>query len=631
MDSSVSTLSSFLTNFHFLRPEWFYALIPAIIATFWLFRCRNQAGNWDQVISPELLPFLLDRIPEKQRRSLPILALIGWTLAAVAMAGPTWERTPMPVHKQENALVVIFDLSPSTLAQDLKPNRLTRARLKLIDLLNQRKEGTTGLVAYAGDAYVVSPLTDDADTVSALVPALEPNIMPSHGSHVEAAIEDAVELILNAGLLEGNLLLITDGVAPSASDRVTTILRDSGDFRLSILGVGTKEGAPIPLGNGGFAKDHNGNIVVPQLDVNQLKGLANLNGGRYTSLTTDDSDILFLAEQFNATTDSPNKQLERTFDSWSDQGYWATLPLLLILLLAFRRGLLACLLIAPLLATPEISYALSWDDLWATKDQQAAKALEQGDAEAAQQQFRDPNWKAAAAYRNGDYDTAKKLYGSEENTDYYNLGNSLAKSGQLEEAMESYAKALEQDPNNEDAKFNKERVEEKLQQQQEQQKSQQDSSNNKPQESSQGDPQKGDPQDQSQKENDDKDQPQDKLQENPPEQSPDNQPDPDQKEQEKENEQQANEGQEQQPMTSTDEQKETEEAQNTDQGLASQGHTEPKPMSDEEKQAMEQWLRKIPDDPGGLLREKFRYESKKRAYERRRGIIPPSETSEERW
>jgi Ca-activated chloride channel family protein len=338
-----------------------------------------------------------------------------------------------------------------------------------------------------------------------------------------------------------------------------------------------------------------------------------------------------LAEQFNATTDSPNKQLERTFDSWADQGYWATLPLLLILLLAFRRGLLACLLIAPLLAMPEPSYAFGWDDLWATKDQQGAKALEQGDLETAQQQFQDPNWKAAAAYRNGDFETAKELYSAGENTDYYNLGNSLAKSGKLEEAMESYNKALELDPNNDDAKFNKERVEEKIRQQQEQQKPQQNSPNNKPQDPSQGDPQQGDPQDPSQKENDENEQQQDKLQDNPPDQSSSSQQDPDQKEQEKENEQQAQEGQEQQQMTSTSEQKQTDEAQNSEQGQASQGYTEPKEMTDEEKQAMEQWLRKIPDDPGGLLREKFRYESKKRNYERRRGITPPSETNEERW
>ena len=119
-----------LSEFHFLRPLWLLAIFPALGACGWLYRHQNNSGSWEQVISAELLPLLLDRIPVKQRRALPLLALIGWLLGALGMAGPTWEQTPLPVHKQESALVVLFDLSPSMLSQDLKPNRLTRARFK---------------------------------------------------------------------------------------------------------------------------------------------------------------------------------------------------------------------------------------------------------------------------------------------------------------------------------------------------------------------------------------------------------------------------------------------------------------------------------------------------------------------
>lgn len=658
MDSLINSLSTF-TEFHFLRPEWLFALFPALIACWWLHHRQTQAGSWDNVISPELLPLLLDRVPVKQRRSLPLIATIGWILATLAMSGPTWERTPLPVHKQENALVVVFDLSPSMLAQDLKPNRLTRARLKLIDLLQQRQEGTTALVAYAGDSFIVSPLTDDADTVAALVPALDPNIMPSHGSNAEAAIQHAIELVFNAGLTEGNFLLVTDGVSPSAQETINETIQDLGGFRLSVLGIGTKEGAPIPLGNGGFAKDKSGNIVVPRLDINSLKKLANLNGGRFSSLTADDNDIHYLAEQFNAQTNSPNKQLERTFDSWSDQGYWLVLPLLLILLLAFRRGLLASVLIAPMfsislfsasmLSVPQTAHAFGWEDLWSTKNQQAAKAMEQGDVETAQQQFKDPNWKAAAAYRNGDFETANELYAAdnlkEHTASHYNHGNALAKSGQLEDAIKSYDQALSLNPDDEDAQFNKELVEKLLEQQQQQQQNNDESKQQEDQSSDKQDQQSGDPQQKNQQNGEDSE---NDSSQSPSDQSSSNQNKPSEQDDSKDSQSnqpasdeaskgnQADAKNETQPPSEPkqahgEDQPEPDEISNKEGKASGQPSAPAKELSEEEKQAMEQWLRRIPDDPGGLLREKFRYESKKRTYERRRGINQPSGQNEERW
>lgn len=634
--------STMIAELHFLRPEWLFALIPAFIGGIWLFYRQKQTGNWDQIISPQLLPFLLDSVPVKQRRALPVLAMIGWVLASLAMAGPTWERTPLPVHKQENALIVIFDLSPSMLAQDLKPNRLTRARLKIIDLLKQRQEGTTGLVAYAGDSFIVSPLTDDADTVAALVPALDPNIMPSHGSLVETAIEQAIELVLNAGLAQGNFLLVTDGVSASAQTQLNETIKEHGDFRLSILGIGTEDGAPIPLGNGGFAKDKSGSIVIPRLDIHNLKKLANLNGGRFAQLTADDADIYYLAEQFNTETNSPSKQLERTFDSWDDQGYWLIFPVLFILLLAFRRGLLACLLIAPMLSMPQTSYAFGWGDLWSTSDQQAAQAMNEGDAATAQQQFKDPNWKAAAAYRNGDFETAEQLYGNTNNIDsngqalsHYNQANSLAKSGKLEEAIKRYDEALAKKPDSEDAQFNKELVEKLLEQQEQQQNG--DSSD---QQENQSDQQQKQDQQQSQQDG----QPSE-GDESQGDKSQDSQSQNDQSQNKKSQEEntQDTESQESSPEDNAEQQTQPAEnsEQNTEDSPLAEGSppaegsqtndAQAKQMSEEEKQAMEQWLRKIPDDPGGLLREKFRYEAKKRTYERRRGINPTSAPSEERW
>lgn len=636
-----------LSEFHFLRPLWLLALLPALLACGWLYHHQQRSGSWEQVISADLLPLLLDHIPVKQRRGLPLAALIGWLLGSLAMAGPTWEQTPLPVHKQESALVILFDLSPSMLAQDLKPNRLTRARLKLIDLLQQRQEGTTALVAYAGEAFVVSPLTDDADTLAALIPALDPNIMPSRGSNIEAAVEQSIELIFNAGLTQGDLLLLTDNIPLSARDNLSETIRNMGDFRLSILGVGTEDGAPIPLGNQGFAKDSNGSIVIPRLDIASLKKLSRRHGGRYSNLTADDADIKHLSEGFSIEPGAPGKQLERTFDTWKDQGYWVVLPLLIILLLAFRRGLLACLLIAPLLYTPQTVHAFGWEDLWSTPDQQAANALSKGDTETAQERFNAPQWKASAAYRNKDFETAEQLYNNHSVDGHYNRGNALAKAGKLEEAIESYQQALSLSPEDDDTQFNKTLVEQLLQQQQQQQqdskqKSDQNSENNDSsqdkQDQQQGDSQNNEQQDQSS----DADSNPSESNESESQQSKNNQ-DGEQDDSPDDNEQQQSsadesQNQDEQSTDSPSEQDENQQGepqqmgdkeQSADQGKPT--NTESQQMTDEEKQAMEQWLRRIPDDPGGLLREKFRYESKKRKYEQRRGINTASDHDEERW
>lgn len=636
-----------LADFHLLRPWWLLALLPAVLAAWWFYRQQNHSGSWQQVIAPELLPFLVDGSAVTRRRSLVVVALFGWLLTTLAMAGPTWERTPLPVHKQESALVVLFDLSPSMLVQDLKPNRLTRARLKLIELLQQRKEGTTGLVAYAADSFVVSPLTDDAATVAALVPALDPNIMPGQGSNVEAALNKGIELALNAGLDQADILLITDEISIEAQDEIASLLRGMGNFRLSVLGIGTPDGAPIPLGSGGFAKDRSGAIVIPKLDERSLRSLASHHDGRFSSLSADDSDIRYLADGFNIKPGSPSKQLDRTFDSWHDLGYWLVLPLLPILLLAFRRGLLAGLLVLPLLGSPQQAMAFGWDDLWLTPDQQAARAMSEGDTKNAQQTFKNPNWKAAAAYRNGDYDGAEQLYQQESATAQYNRGNALAKAGKLDEALQSYNKALNLEPDMEDAKANRELVEQLLKQQQDQQQNQQgdSSEDQKNQQQDQNNSQDQNDQQQNQSESDQQDD--ENSSSSSQNQSQDNQQQQDKQSTDPQNNDSRNDDQQQDSSGSDqqdapqEEQKQQQAPQKPDQqvtdGEAEQTEAKGQPqqveapeMSDEEKQAMEQWLRKIPDDPGGLLREKFRYEAKKRNYEQRRGISPPG-NAEQRW
>jgi len=410
---------------------------------------------------------------------------------------------------------------------------------------------------------------------------------------------------------------MTDGVAERAKSELSNIFHGMGDFRLSVFGIGTAEGAPIPIGGGGFAKDSSGSIIVPRLEEQRLKQLAKRHGGRYSAITADSTDINYLLEGFKIGPDASTRQLERSFDSWHDTGYWLVLLLLPILVLASRRGIvLACLILTPLFGLPVPAHALSWDDLWLTPDQQASRALQEGDAATAQEKFNHTQWKAAAAYRNGQHDRATALYQGDSAIDHYNRGNALAKDGKLEEAIASYNQALALAPEMEDAQFNRELVEQLKQRQQDQPK--EDSPENpEDQQNQQQPPGQQDPEDA----NDGSDNPSGSNNQNSAEP-----PAPEEKDGQQEGEQSQQESRPESSEQATDPQPSPGDGEESEQ---------PSPgslpeMSEEEKQAMEQWLRKIPDDPGGLLREKFRYESRKREFEQRRGINPPGD-QEQRW
>ena len=260
-------------DFHFLRPEWFYALIPLLIAVWFVKRWRARATGWQGVIANHLYQHL---ITGKQQSVtslfVPLLALT-WLLGVIALAGPTWERIPQPVYQVKTGHVLVLDMSLSMRATDIAPDRLSRAKYKAIDLVNLIDEGDMGLVAYAGDAFVISPLTEDANTLNALLPGLSPEIMPVAGSDPVQGLRLAETLLTNAGFQNGMLYWITDGVEISQMKELSDFLSET-PFKVNILGVGTEEGAPIKQLNGELLKRNNGSIVVPKLNAGALQQLS---------------------------------------------------------------------------------------------------------------------------------------------------------------------------------------------------------------------------------------------------------------------------------------------------------------------------------------------------------------------
>ncbi|MDH3756491.1 MAG: VWA domain-containing protein [Gammaproteobacteria bacterium] len=575
-------------EFQFLRPEWLWA-IPAVIATAVLLARRQLGpGNWQRVVDPALAPHILSGSPRRKSDLRWWLVGITGVIGVLSLAGPAWQRIEQPVYRSDQALVVALDLSRSMDAQDVAPSRMLRARLKILDILERRASGQTALVVYSSNAFTVTPLTNDNDTIAALVNSLSTDIMPSRGSYPAAAIYKGRQLLDQAGAAFGEVLLITDGGSSPATERAARDLRDAG-YTLSVLGAGTKEGAPIPKLSGGFVTDQAGRIAVARLEERGLRELAMSGSGRYATLSSDGRDLDYLMAGEVGTRKSSDDSLAT--DQWREEGPWLALLLLPLGALAFRRGWVVMLAIA-VLPLSQPAEASLWDDLWFNKDQQAQRQLEAGKAADAAGLFEDPEWRAVAEYEAGAYaQSAARFAEQDDLRNLYNLGNALARQGEFDSAIDAYEQVLEADPDNEDAAFNRDLLKQ-MQDQESQQQNQGDDQQSSDQ--SGGDSQESESDASSQNESS--------------EGSSDSQSQSGEQNASQRDDEMSEEDMQalQEELQRAAEEAEKEAGQQSPQ--LSEEQLEALRREQEQQQAMEQWLRRIPNDPGGLLRRKFRYQ-----------------------
>jgi Ca-activated chloride channel family protein len=567
-----------MDDFQFLRPLWLLLLPLGPLLAWSLWRRLHEGMQWHDVCDPHLLRHLLVA-PPAARRKWPYCMLIpAATLAVLALAGPAWERLEQPVYRTLNARVVVLDLSRSMDATDYQPSRLTRARFKVVDILRRSRDRPVGLAVFAAAGFVITPLTEDGNTIISLLPAVSANIMPAQGSRPDLGLEAAALMLERGGARRGEVILITDGVKGTRAEGQAATLRAAG-FRVSVLAAGTPGGGPIPIQGGGFFKDLRGDIVVATTDYAALRAIAQAGGGRFASLSNDDSDIdHLLSFEVPQPFQLDLHASERISEVWRDRGPWLLLLLLPLAALGFRRGWLALIPLS-IAVMPTPARAIGWDDLWARSDQQSATALEQGDPARAAGVARDPRWKGAALYRDEQYEEASESFDhNDDPTAHYNRGNALARAGRLGEALDAYDAVLEADPQHGDALHNRTLVA-RLMEQLRQRSQQQQKGGESGGEGQQG----GD--------------------------NPENQGD-----------------QGQEPRDAMDQKQDSDNAGDDAGGdearAAAMQTVQPRgdsPLTAEEQQAMAQWLRRIPDDPGGLLRRKFQLEYSKRRRERPAG------------
>ncbi|MGI2058613.1 VWA domain-containing protein [Shewanella baltica] len=483
-------------SLHFIRPEWLLALLPLALVLLSLWRQHESHSAWNRYIAPHLAKILVTQGSKKSRRPLHLLAFT-WLIATFALAGPAVNKQSLPVFAAEQGRVLVMDMSVSMFATDLAPNRLTQAKFRATDLLRNLKEGETGLVAFAGDAFTISPLTRDTGTLLNLLPTLSPEIMPVRGSNLAAGLTQAKTLLAQGGHIRGDIILMTDGITAAQFDDANSALSGT-QYRLAVVAFGTSQGAPIRLPDGQLQRDSSNEVVVASTDFGLLQKLAADNKGVLIQNRTDGNDLAQLQHWLSDTGDAKATDLDG--ETWQDLGPYLALLLLLPALFSFRQGIVASFGFATLAgglllaAAPQPAHASvwdnAWDNVWKTTDQQAMQAYQSQDYANAAKQFESPQWRGSAQYKAGDYEQALKTFEQDSSAQgLYNQGNALMQLGKPDKAKERYQAALEKQADFPAAKANLELAEKQLKEQQKQQGKNDQQDKNQDQ---QGDQQSGD-------------------------------------------------------------------------------------------------------------------------------------------
>ena len=445
-----------MADFTFMHPLWFAAFIPLIIVLPWLKGKAQHSG----LIAPHLAQKL--GLTQQQPKIWPIgLLALGWLIAVVAMAGPSWQKVKLPAYNLSGARVLVMNMSQSMYATDIKPNRLTQERFKALDMLPGWKEGSTGLVAFAGDGYEVSPLTTDSSTLRNLIPNLSPNVMPIAGNNAAAGIAEAIRLLKQAGHNTGDIILMTDGITKTIAKQALADLKGT-HYRVSILAMGTVVGAPIQLPDGSLLSE-NGTPVISKIDINTLMSITDSTGGILQMAQTTDNDVNAIVSFTAKPLASGNKGHEKELQERLNSGFWLVIPLLLLALLGFRRGVV----LAAMFILLPIDHAQA--SPWTNTNRQAYETFTDGNYKQAAQDFTSPQWKGIAEYKAKQYEQAiATLKPLQDPTSQYNLGNAYAQKGDYKQAAATYEKLLKQQPDFADAKKNLAIVEQAEKQKQQQ-------------------------------------------------------------------------------------------------------------------------------------------------------------------
>jgi Ca-activated chloride channel family protein len=330
-------MMSHLGAFHFLHPLWLLALPPLLALAAWLHWRQRRDGAWSKLVDSQLLDAL--RLAEGRRSQTPWLLIgIVWTLAVLALAGPAWQRLETPAFRAPDSWVLVLDLSPSMSAKDVAPDRVTRARYAISDVLAGAKDARVALVVFSAEAHTVTPLTTDVATIRALLQPLAPGLMPAAGDNLAPALEEAGRLIHAGQSDHGHVIVLSDGFAdPAQAFRATKELRQQG-VNVDVIGVGTEKGAPKTDGSGGFVQDTQGRTQLTRMQTDELQRVATSGAGKFVRVNETSSLIKTIQSEHVDRVAAQSAGQRAQVTTWQNAGIWLLPPLLLLAAWFARRG-----------------------------------------------------------------------------------------------------------------------------------------------------------------------------------------------------------------------------------------------------------------------------------------------------
>lgn len=437
-------MSEFIVNFHFMRPYWLILLLLPVFFYWKFMKGVDNQSSWEKVCDKNLLEFLLIKGSSSVRRFMVYAFSIGFIFSIIAAAGPTWKKREIPALIYDNPVMILLNLSSDMYEKDIAPNRLTRAKHKIADLLGEIKNAQAGLIVYTEEPFLISPITDDFNVIKNLLPPLDFDIMPTNGDRLDRAIEMAHKKLEDASLNTGNIVVFTSDVGQKF-DLTSDMARGANNagYKVSVIKISDDENEKLSL-------------------------IVDVGGGVYSSISANDADIKTVAALVNNNVDGEFKTSKNLQENWEDYGYYLVIIPLLCCLCFFRRGVLVLLFL--------IFSTQAQAGFFANANEEGLALFNQADFTTAAETFKDSNWKASAYYRSGNFEKAYEEFAKNNDIEaMYNQGNALAKGGKIEEAIKKYEEVLEIDANHEDAKFNLEY----LKQQQENQQSDGDGEDDK--------------------------------------------------------------------------------------------------------------------------------------------------------
>ena len=428
-------------DFHFLRPWWLIGLIIPLAVYVIAYRQAVAQSAWRKVCDENLLKFLLVKNEKLKKTKLSSLvpALISLFLV-LALSGPTWIKKENPALSVENPVMILLNMSGDMWNKDVSPSRIERAKYVIKDLTKSLRNTESGLIVYSKEPFMITPLAEDVSIIDNMLPALQMNVMPEDGDRLDRAIDFAVSRMREADVPSGNLIVVTSNVGERFDAALTAAAKAAEQgFDVNIINVSSK--------------------AVEKLEMVAEKGRG--------MLLNYNQSYAPLVKKINDITSKEIKQSKNLQTVWEDMGWYLLWLPALLLLGCFRKGALAALLLSLLTG---VNAQAGW---FLNDNQEALQEFNKQNYAAAAEKFTDTQWKAAAEYKNGNYQKAYEKYAQKNDAvSLYNQGNALAKSGKIAEAIKKYEEALQKQSDFPDAKFNLEYL--KKQQQQQNQQQQQD-------------------------------------------------------------------------------------------------------------------------------------------------------------